>query len=53
VAHRPPAPAALLQELQLEPHLPFQVTFRQKPWLPWWMPPTVALLAASIAATLL
>ena len=23
-----------------------RVTFRQRPWLPWWVPPVVALLAA-------
>ena len=33
--------------------MPQRVTFRQKPWLPWWVPPVVALLAAFIAAMLM
>jgi hypothetical protein len=32
---------------------PQRVTFRQKPWLPWWLPPVLALLAAFVAAILL
>ncbi|MBE2320883.1 PASTA domain-containing protein [Solirubrobacter sp. CPCC 204708] len=26
--------------------VPQRVTFRQRPWLPWWVPPAVALVAA-------
>jgi hypothetical protein len=33
--------------------IPQRVTFRQKPWLPWWVPPVVALVAAFVAAILL
>ena len=33
--------------------VPQRVTFRQKPWLPWWVPPVLALLAAFIVAMLL
>ena len=33
--------------------LPQRVTFRQKPWLPWWIPPALAMLAAFIVAVLL
>jgi len=33
--------------------VPQRVMFRQKPWLPWWVPPVVALLAAFIAAMLM
>ena len=33
--------------------VPQRVTFRQKPWLPWWVPPVVALLAAFIVAMLM
>ena len=29
------------------------MAFRQKPWLPWWLPTAVALLAAFVAAILL
>ena len=32
---------------------PQRVVFRQKPWLPWWLPTAVALLAAFVAAILL
>jgi hypothetical protein len=32
---------------------PQRVTFRQRPWLPWWVPPALALLAAFVAAMLL
>lgn len=32
---------------------PQRVTFRQKPWLPWWLPVVVALVAAFVAAILL
>ena len=32
---------------------PQRVTFRQKPWLPWWVPPVLALIAAFAAAILL
>ena len=27
-----------------------QVVFRQRPWIPWWVPPVVLLIAAAIAA---
>ena len=27
---------------------PSRVTFQQRPWLPWWLPPVLALLAALI-----
>jgi hypothetical protein len=33
--------------------VPQRVTFRQKPWLPWWVPAVVALFAAFMAAVLL
>ena len=33
--------------------VPQRVTFRQKPWLPWWVPPVVVLLALFMAAMLL
>jgi PASTA domain len=36
-----------------EEPIPQRVTFRQKPWLPWWVPAVVALIAAFIAAVLL
>ena len=32
---------------------PQRVVFRQKPWLPWWLPTAAALLAAFITAILL
>lgn len=30
--------------------VPQRVTFRQRPWLPWWVPPVVALLGVLLAA---
>jgi hypothetical protein len=30
--------------------VPQRVTFRQRPWLPWWVPPVVALLAVLLTA---
>jgi hypothetical protein len=38
--------------LESEP-IPQRVTFRQKPWLPWWVPPVVALVVACVAAFIL
>jgi hypothetical protein len=32
---------------------PSRVTFQQKPWLPWWLPPVLALLAAFIILVLM
>ena len=32
---------------------PSRVTFQQRPWLPWWMPPAVGLLAAFITVVLM
>jgi beta-lactam-binding protein with PASTA domain len=32
---------------------PQRVTFQQRPWLPWWMPPAVALLAAFITVVVM
>jgi hypothetical protein len=29
---------------------PQRATFRQRPWLPWWVPPVVLLIAAVVAA---
>ena len=45
VAHR-------VSGVESEP-VPHRVTFRQKPWLPWWLPPVLALLAAFAVAVLL
>jgi hypothetical protein len=30
--------------------VPQRVTFRQRPWLPWWMPPVVAVLGVLLTA---
>jgi len=34
--------------VEAEP-VPQRVTFRQRPWLPWWVPPVVALLGVLLA----
>ncbi len=33
--------------------VPQRVTFRQRPWLPWWLPPIVAVLGVLLAALML
>ena len=32
---------------------PSRVTFQQRPWLPWWLPPAIALVAAFITLVLM
>jgi beta-lactam-binding protein with PASTA domain len=36
-----------------EPAMSRQVVFRQRPWIPWWLPPIVMLVIAAIAAYVL
>ena len=34
-------------------HEPSRVTFQQRPWLPWWVPPAIGLIAAFIVVVLM
>jgi hypothetical protein len=34
-------------------HAPSRVTFQQRPWLPWWVPPAIGLIAAFIIVVLM